>query len=202
MTPLSRHRSSRRLLLASLSLVAAAGLAGCGVEAQSSPEALDAKSIPYDLLRHQAPTEPSAPRNGVTASVTLWLEGSNQHLVPVLADVPWPSTIGALLNALAEGPTEQESERGLLSPASSVGPLTSGHVRRGVVPVDLPASFENLGGSDQLIAVAQIVYTLTAFPGVKGVSILVAGQRAQVPNANGKLVAGGLTRSDYSALVR
>ena len=180
-------------------VVAALALGGCGLGAQRSPVALDRRSIPYGLLGRRPHKQTSIPKFESTR-VTLWLEGGNQKLVPVRAYIAWPATIGGLLNALVQGPTETQSQRGLVSPASAVGPLSSGTPRHGIVPVDLPASFENLGGSDQLLAAAQIVYTLTGFPGVKGIVFKVVGQRANVPNARGKLVAGPLTRAAYSSL--
>ena len=180
-------------------VAAAVALAGCGVGAQRSPVALDRRSIPYGLLGHRAHRQTSAP-NFESTRVTLWLVGGDQQLVPVRAYVAWPATIGGLLNALVQGPTEPQSQRGLVSPASAVGPISSGPPRHGIVPVDLPASFENLGGSDQLLAAAQIVYTLTGFPGIRGVVFKVVGERANVPNAKGKLVAGPLTRAAYSSL--
>ena len=181
--------------------VAAGSLAGCGVGGQGSPRALGRDSVPYGLLARRAHPQGSVPRFG-SVRVTLWLEGANEQLSPVNAYVAWPATIGSLLNALAQGPTERQSEQGLVSPASSFGPFSSRSMQRGVVPVELPASFENLGGGDQLIAAAQIVYTVTGFPGVHGVTFSLAGRRAHVPNAVGKLLAGPLTRKDYSSLAR
>lgn len=192
----SRRRSGTGLAVVA---AAAATLAGCGVGAQGSPQALGRDSVPYGLLNSHSRTKDTVPAFG-SVKVTLWLEGGDEQLSPVQAFVAWPETIGGLLNALAQGPTQQQSEQGLVSPASSFGPLSSGRTQHGVVPVELPASFENLGGGDQLIAAAQIVYTLTGFSGVSGVTFSLAGQRARVPNAVGKLLAGPLTRADYSAL--
>jgi spore germination protein GerM len=190
-----------QLALAAGAVLAGCTLAGCGVGAQGSPEALDAKSVPYGLLGPSVPT--SRPATALdSARVTVWLEGSDDQLVPVPAYVPWPATIGGLLNALAQGPTSGQSERGFVSPASSVGPLSSGPLRDGVVPVELPASFENLGGPDQVMAAAQIVYTLTGYLGVRGVVFGVGGQRVQVPDQDGRLLSGPLTRKDYSSLPR
>jgi len=194
---LRARKRIRRALGAAVALAAAAGgLSGCGLGAQSAPEALDPKSAPQGLFSALPTTSTSLPGLGVT-SVTIYLEGSNERLVAVEASVAWPATMGAALNALAQGPTAAESARGLVSPASSVGPLTAGLLHRGVATVDLPVSFENLGGQDQTVAAAQVVFTLTAFKGVTGVVFLVGGQAAQVPNEDGKLVAGPLTRRDY-----
>lgn len=200
---MTRHPSagSRIALALAVAAGAAATLAGCGVGAQSSPKALGRRSVPYGLLLRRGQRRDNVPRFESTR-VTLWLEGANERLSPVPAYIAWPETVGGLLNALAQGPTQRQSDDGFASPASSFGPLSSGPLRDGIVAVELPASFENLGGGDQLIAAAQIVYTLTGFPGVKGVTFSLAGQRAHVPNAAGKLLAGPLTRRDYSSLAR
>jgi spore germination protein GerM len=176
-----------------------AGLAGCGVGAQSAPQPLDPKAVPYGLL---GPTSsPSTSDSGLsTAGVTVYMEAADGRLVAVRRHVPWPATIAAILSQLAAGPTAEESSRGFVSPASSVGPFGVGRVSEGIVPVDLPVSFESLGGQDQQVAAAQIVFTATTFTGVKGVRFLVGGQAAQVPTGDGSLTRGPSTRKDYSAL--
>lgn len=178
---------------------AAGGLSGCGLAAQRTPEVLDPKSAPQGLFGASPTTSTAVPGLGVTP-VTVYLEGKNERLVAVQADVPWPAAVGAALAALGQSPTAAESARGLVSPASSVGPLTAGPLHHGVATVDLPTSFENLDGQDQVVAVAQVVFTLTAFPDIRGVAFLVGHQATQVPNEGGKLVAGPLTRSDYPGL--
>jgi spore germination protein GerM len=175
-----------------------AGLAGCGVGAQSAPQPLSTKGIPYGALGSTSSPSTSVPALP-SARVTIYMEGGNGRLVPVHRDVRWPATISAILGQLAAGPTGGESSRGLVSPASSVGPFGVGRVRDGVVLVDLPVSFESLGGQDQQVAAAQIVFTVTTFTGVKGVKFLVGGQVAQVPTGDGSLTRGPSTRRDYSA---
>jgi len=189
----------RAAVIGVVAVAAAAGLAGCGLGAQSNPQALSSKDVPYGLLAPASSPRTSVP-GFVVAQVTIYLEGANEHLVPVHRQVAWPASLAAILNELVDGPTGRESSRGLVSPASSVGPLGVGPVKRGVVAVDLPVSFENLGGADQIVAAAQIVFTVTTFFGARGVLFFVGGQAAQVPNGNGSLTHGPSTRKDYSAL--
>ncbi len=191
-------RLKSALIALALVGVASAGLAGCGLGAQNDPQALDPKTVPYGLLGPGTAPSTSVPHL-VSARVTMYLEGGNERLVPVHREVAWPATIAAILGQLAAGPTGRESDRGLVSPASAVGPFAVERLRSGVVSVDLPVSFENLDGQDQTVAVAQIVFTVTAFSGVRGVRFFVAGQPAQVPNGNGSLTAGPSTRKDYLA---
>jgi spore germination protein GerM len=192
-----RGRTAGRALAA---VTASLALAGCGLGAQSAPEPLSPPPTTPHQLVGRTSQPGTAPAGIVPALVTIFLEGPGEHLVPVRSEVPWPATMAALLGRLAAGPTASESSRGLVSPASSVGPFGVGAVHDGVVPVDLPESFENLGGEDQTMAAAQIVFTVTTFPGVKGVRFLIGGQAAQVPNGNGSLTAGPSTRKDYGGL--
>jgi Sporulation and spore germination len=199
MTSRNTSRLGRAGLTVATVLAVSGGLAGCGVGAQSAPQPLDPKAVPYGLLGPTSSPSTSAP-GLASARVTVYMEGGTGRLVPVHRDVPWPATLSAILAQLAAGPSGQESSRGLVSPASSVGPFGVGPVRDGVVVVDLPVSFESLGGQDQQLAAAQIVFTVTTFTGVKGVRFLVGGQRAQVPTGDGSLTRGPSTRQDYSAL--
>jgi spore germination protein GerM len=132
------------------------------------------------------------------ARVTIFLEGSNRRLTRVHREVPSPATLQEIMDQLVAGPRRSESDRGLVSPASSVGPLSVGPRQDGVVTLDLPVSFENLSGQDETAAAAQIVFTATTFTGIEGVRFLVGGQPAQVPNGNGSLSPGASTRKDYS----
>ncbi len=193
-------RLARGWLLAALLGVVAGGatLNGCGVGPQAAPEKIDPKSVPYGLLAPVGQPTTTIP-GSAGAEVIVYLYG-RQRLVPVERPVPAPLTIESALRQLASGPTAAQSSMGLTSPASAVGPFHAGRVRRGVVSVDLPLSFENLGGQDQIVAAAQIVFTATASGLAKGVLFLVDGQRAQVPGDRGNLIQSPVTRGAYSLL--
>jgi hypothetical protein len=189
----------RAAALAAAAVALSIGLAGCGLGAQSAPQPLGLKTLPHGLLGPASPPS-TLLRGRASARVTIFLEGSNEHLVPVRREVPLPATLASILRMLVAGPRRSESDRGLVSPASSVGPFAVGPVHKGVVSVNLPVSFENLEGQDQTVAAAQIVFTATTFSGVEGVRFLVGGQAAQVPNGDGSLTPGPSTRKDYSVL--
>lgn len=71
----------------------------------------------------------------------------------------------------------------------------------GIARVDLRLDISSLGGDDQLLAVAQIVCTLTGRPGVGQVSFTLEGTHVDVPRGDGSLVADPLSRDDYSSLL-
>ena len=178
-------------------LAASGPLAGCGLGAQSAPQALATPDASHQLrnsVSHPSTSVAELPH----ARVTIFLEGSNKRLTRVHREVASPATLQEIMDQLVAGPRLSESDRGLVSPASSVGPLSVGHTQDGVVTLDLPVSFENLSGQDETAAAAQIVFTATTFTGIGGVRFLVGGQPAQVPNGNGSLSPGPSTRKDYS----
>lgn len=176
----------------------AAALSGCGIAAQSAPQPLDLKSEPAGLTGANSPPRTVVP--WLDVPVTVYLAGRDDHLEAVKRDVAAPATLVSVLDQLAFGPTERQSQRGLVSPASSVGPVKVGPLRKGIVEVDLPKSFENLDGQDQTVAAAQVVFTATAVPGVRGVLFRLGGQPAQVPDENGHITSGPSVRKDYADL--
>lgn len=177
-------------------LVAGVALSSCSIGAQKAPTPISRDSVPFGLLAPAttATTTPSVPSTGIS----IFLDG-DQRLVPVDVQVPLPATPGSALSALSKGLTSADASAGLRSPVSTQSPLRLERVHSGTAVVDVPASFANLGGKDQIVAAAQIVYTLTAFPAVSSVQLLVGSRPAEIPTANGTLVSKPLTRSDYSA---
>ena len=172
----------------------AGGASGCGVGTQSTAQNIDRQAVPFALL---APASTStstiaAPRT----SVTVFFEGPS-GLIPVEREVTGPATLSSALDQLAGGPSTADSAAPLQSPASTVTPLAVKRVVGGTAWITVPAAFAKLGGQDQIVAAAQIVYTATALPGITGVMLLVNGQRSEVPVGDGTLTQGPLTRADY-----
>jgi spore germination protein GerM len=180
-----------------LALVAMAlMLAACGIKAEQSAHVIDRHSVPSGLMSPASTTtEVLAP----TAHVAVYLEGE-QHLVIASRTVSAPATLGSALTELAQGVTSAESAQGLISPVSTATPISLTTVNGTTAVVNVASSFADLGGQDQIIAAAQIVYTLTLFPGVGQVTIRVRGRPAQVPTETGRLSPVPLTREDYANL--
>jgi len=182
----------RALALVAMGLV----LAACGIGAQQSPQSIARHSVPFGLM---APASTTTTVLVPTSNVAIYLKG-RQRLVAVDRAVSDPVTVRSALSALAQGATNSESAQGLESPVSLATPLSLKSIKGTTAVVDLPSSFANLGGQDQIIAVAQIVYTLSLFPRIRQVSIRVGGSPAQVPTGTGRLSPGPLTRKDYASL--
>jgi len=187
-----------RRILGCVGLLVALGLlvAACGVGTDASPQLISQKSVPFELLKPPTPTTSAgAPTQGITVFF-----GGSQQLVTVNRIVPAPATVRSALGALGQGPTSAESAAGVLSPVSTATPLTLISHNGDTVVIDVGASFSALSSHDQIVAAAQLVYTLTLFPGVRQVDIRVGGQRTLMPTATGRIASGPLNRSAYASL--
>ncbi|HWJ97478.1 MAG TPA: GerMN domain-containing protein, partial [Acidimicrobiales bacterium] len=66
--------------------------------------------------------------------------------------------------------------------------------------VDLSSSFGDIRSGDQILALGQIVYTLTGQPGIGGVRFTVEGEDVTVPLTDGTLSDDPLSRDDFKAI--
>jgi hypothetical protein len=185
---------------AAAALVVAGSLVACGIPADSQPQALARKDIPFDLL---APTTtiatPGTP--GARAPINVYLVGIT-GLVPVSRGVRAPATLAEALSALLAGPTDAEVGNGLRTAISPQTSVSAGPVGFGVATVDLGGAFGQEGGQEQILAVAQLVFTATAVPGVNQVQFTLAGRPVEVPAGDGTLTQGPLGRSNFPSLGR
>jgi hypothetical protein len=170
----------------------AVGAAACGVPVDSQPAALSRSGVPFGLLSPSAPpTTATTGPSPIEVPVQIFLIGTNGHLVPVARDVPvLAPDLATVLEALVVGPTDAEaSAEGL---QSAVPPRTSvlgASITGGVATVNLGGNFGQLVGTQQIQAVAQVVFTCSSIPGVTGVTFELGGLPIEVPVANGAEVA-------------
>ena len=105
-----------------------------------------------------------------------------------------PSFVG-----LAMPVTATQAAAGLRSALPVASTPLRGTVVDGVARVELPAGFERISVREQALAMAQIVFTVTANSVATSVQ-LVRGDRAlPVPNPSGQLVMRPVRRLDYAA---
>jgi spore germination protein GerM len=78
--------------------------------------------------------------------------------------------------------------------------VSAGVVGFGVGTVDLGGSFGQVGGQEQILAVAQLVFTATSVPGIVKVQFTLGGRPVEVPAGDGTLTQGPLGRSDFPSL--
>lgn len=193
MAETARRRVGRVLAFAAL----AVGSAGCAVSVQDSPQLVRDASVPFGLLEPDAPTL-VPPATARVTEVVLLCFVDDDRLRPIQQSLDVPVSLADVVAALAEPPTEGEIPlRTLTSPPVVNDVRLSG----GVVQVDLRPEVSALGGNNQLLAVAQLVCTLTSRPGVGQVSFTLAGAPVDVPRGDGSLTASPVSRDDYAVLL-
>ena len=188
-------RGARRLLTAALALaVAGAVVVGCGVSPEPDANRIAPDDVPFGLLDDRPTTTVVA--EGRTATIYLL---TKDRLVAVDRSVSEDASLSDLLAQVITGPTEVEQSLGITS-AVPAGTLASVDTSRGIAEVDLTSSFGDIRSREQLLALGQIVYTLTGQPGIGGVRFTVEGKDVKVPLADGTLSADPLSRDDFKAL--
>jgi sporulation and spore germination protein/immunoglobulin-like protein involved in spore germination len=104
----------------------------------------------------------------------------------------------AAVEALLTGPTERETEAGLTTTVPGRTHLRDLTIENGVATVDLSAEFDDGGGSATMfMRLAQVVFTLTQFPGVTGVKFEIDGKPVETFSSEGIVLDGPQDRADF-----
>jgi hypothetical protein len=187
----------RRLPSWFLGLVVGA-LAACGVPADSVPRVIPPDDLPAELVE-PAPAAPVPTTVPVTERMSVYLV-LDDRLVEASRDTQSPPRPRLALAALLAGPTAEEAAAGIRTAIGTTSGVATGDVQGGTVEVELGPSFEAAGGSEQVLAIAQIVYTLTAVPGVDGAAFTLSGRAVEVPRGDGTLTGEALRRDAFPHL--
>jgi spore germination protein GerM len=186
-----------RLLLALVALAAVVGLAACGVPTHDSASKVRTKDVPFGLLNRENGTATSGDSGHEEVLVYF---ANNGRLVASSRRLEPPVTVQSALRALSAGPNQLETAAGLRSALPDKNTFGRVSLSDGTARVDLARPFTSLSSNDQIVALAQIVYTVTARPGVGLVRFTLLGAPTEVPRADGSLTAGRVSRDDYLAL--
>jgi len=183
-----RMRRSIPALLATGAVVV--GLAGCGVPIDNQPAALSRHGVPFDLLAPtQSTTTITSVPSPIAIPVRIYLIGPTGHVAPVSRTVSVsPPDLLTVLRALVAGPTDAESAAGLQSAVTSQTTVLGANIAGGTATVNLGGTFGQIVGPPEIQAVAQVVFTASALPGVTGVTFELTGQPVEVPVGSGALV--------------
>lgn len=189
-TPPEVRRRLRCVAALAVTVATVSALAACSTGPQRSATRIDPAEVPFNLLEVPDAAEPLA--SGQSVSVFLEHEGGLVELDRAVDD----DDLGSVLDALAAGPTDDERVVGLSSalPPGQVGEVSAD---RGVALVDLRDSFADLARADQVVAIAQIVFTLTGQPGIGRVSFTLEGESIELPRGDGALTTDALARDDF-----
>lgn len=173
-------------------------LAACGVPQDDQPRALSRDGVPFGLLSTSTTQTTTVVEDATVSAVVYFVR--DDRLVPVQRQVRAPVSSGRLLTALLEGPTESEAQAGFRTAISSEARVRDVTASAGVVTLELSDEFLEVAGQDQILALAQIVFTATEMDAAAAVRFRLAGDPVEVPRGDGTLTSAPLTRADYAAL--
>ena len=179
----------RAALLAIASLIAV----GCGVRGQSSAQPIDAARLPAE------PPVPTATGPAVGVVMHVYFTTPSDHLAAVDRTGP-PGTAAALVRRLLAGPTDTEVAAGVRTAIPTGTRLEGLAVEGSSARLDLSANFASVSGEEQVLAVAQLVLTVTDLPYVDSVALAIGGKSVDVPRADGSLSSDPVVAADYASL--
>jgi spore germination protein GerM len=135
-----------------------------------------------------------------TEKATLFLV-QGERLAAVQRELPAPVSVESVLEALVDGPTSTEVQLGLRTALlTTPGLVRSGGVSGGIATIDLGGPFTEIAGRDQIVALAQIVSTVTGLPGVGRVRFTLDGNPVGILRGDGAVTAETVSRDDYATL--
>ena len=143
------------------------------------------------------PTATTVP--AATEPATIWLV-SGDRLVRVRHDVEAPASVATVTNELLIGPSTAEQDRGLRSGLPDPTVVVGTELTRGTARVQLAPSFTEISPEDQILAVGQLVLTLTNLPGIGGVQFNLDGAPVAVPLPSGESSDQPVFRDDFIVL--
>lgn len=184
-----------------LVLGAAMSISGCVVPDDADPRAIDPSSVPFSLLGTSttASTQPQEPSVRQAAVPVYLVDNDTNQLVEVIRTVPAPASVEEAMAELLSGPSGEELSSGLTSAiARGTDLLGVDGPRDGVVTVNLSDDLSSISGQGQRLALAQVVFTVTALPAVQGVLFAFEGELSEVPNGEGQSTAEPLDRADFA----
>lgn len=165
-------------------------VAGCGVPGEDDAQLVPASEVPPVLAA--SPGATSAPHP--VRVVVYLVEG--ERLVPQHAAAARRDVAQALLSLLTV-PEPPGPRRSAVPAGTSVRRLQADGA---VLSVDLSEHFAQARGSDQVLAVAQLVWTATEFPAVRRLRLLVDGRELAVPVMAGAVASGPVGRDHYRSV--
>lgn len=182
-------------------LTAVLGVAvACGVPTDEGVTVARDADVPFELLAPApAATTPTTQAGGGRAPATIFLI-QGERLATVMREVTPPPTPDVVLGTLERGPTPQEVKLGLRSALEGERIIRSVGVTGGIAKVDLGPGFSDIASVDQILALAQIVSTLTYLPGIGRVSFTLEGVPVGVPRADGVVTTESVSQDDYALL--
>ncbi len=176
-------------------IAAALVLVGCGVPLQDEPAPIEPQSIPSRLQSRTPTATPSVAMTTVQVNFV-----RKNRLVSLEREVSGADILPEVIQALKAGPTETEQGDGITS-ALPPGITLTVAVRQGTsVGLELSGETGGRSATENVLAVGQIVLSVTALQSVDEVTFWRDGAPVEALLADGALTTKPLTAADYEAL--
>lgn len=202
MTTARARRGPVAALVAALAALASGvALVGCGIPTQRSASPVSPKAF-LTRLPVTRPTISPCTKSGCT-SVDVYFLAPSGRLSPVSRVVPAHPKISTVIGALLGGPSASDRAKGITTALGSRIRLLKASltVRRKIATVDFSVNFGTLSGSQLVLGVAQVVYTVTSLLPGRSVNFQIADVQIEVPLQTGRLVTAPVRESQYSSLL-
>lgn len=188
---------NRRTRAAAVAVLVAAVVAGCGVPVENDPRVVEPPRGPFAGTAAASPSP--AVEAGTVAEPLYFVRGD--MLVAVLRRVKALPTVEGHVEQLVAGPTAAERGAGLVNALTGNAVIVSVRLVGGRATVELGDAPEGGSPRDEVLALGQVVCTLTARADVAAVSFHQGGRAVGVPRGDGALSRLPLTAADYAALI-
>lgn len=171
-------------------------VASCGVPAQSRPDQLSAAELP-DGLRT---IDTAPPASQVEQdNIDVWFV-RDDALVSTRHSVTTPAGPTVAVDELLAGPSDSEQDESLRSAIPDASAIVDVSVVGGLATVNLTTAFAEIPASDQVLAVGQLVLTLTDQRGIGRVRFVVDDVQVAVPLPSGETSEDSVSRDEYLVL--
>ncbi len=175
--------------------------AGCGLPTDKRARPVEQAKLPPMLA---APTGTAAETSTSLAGTIhtaylVWYIGAGQ-LVPAERMLELGAPYAELIDAIAAGPTEEETTTEGWRSVVAAGTVTGVSLSGGVATIDLAPTFSEVAAADQILGVGQLVLTITEYPGIGQVRLTIGGEPIKIPLPDGTQVGRDVARDDFLAL--
>jgi hypothetical protein len=171
---------------------------GSGAENQEPVEPGTPTSVPSGSEAPSPSEEPSPSEPSTDVSYEVWFGYAEWLFVTRRIEPPTARVGAAAVTSLLAGPTAEERAAGVGTSIPDGTRLLDLSIEGGIATVDLTGTFASGGGSLSMFSrLAQLTYTLTQFPTVMGVELMLDGRPVDVFSGEGIVLDHPMTRRTY-----